>query len=417
MKTVLKTWLIMALIIFQLQLCFSVEPYTYWIEKFEKADNYEYWLNLSQTKNSYKYYHLAYGLDAQITMFEVTDSVKYLNRAIQLTQNVINNALPSYNIPNNNSDSNELDKYLGWISYIDNNTESILREAYFFRYVTKLLIIFYKIDSLISDSLYRQKFDSILAFTEENIWEKWYNRDMRDDGTMNKLINCRTHMTSHWGLMALNLYFIGNKNIHQYLKVLANINKKMVSLEKHPRVSENFSWIYTDWGVNNIIQDVSHANNVISFLVESHNHCIFWDSLVMVGLQEMLMKVTYRDSVFHMCFDSLLCGTDFCSFDYNTDIKNEKFPDDHKNRYFHLDGWIKLGRYSEEIQLFYENNLLAINELYPELRAAYYAQMAYNAKTISKTVKPCNSYDYPLIFEHKNKLRYRMMRFFRNVFN
>jgi hypothetical protein len=46
---------------------------------------------------------------------------------------------------------------------------------------------------------YAARYLAILTFTERNIWDKWYSRGQTN------IYRIRTHMSSHWAYIALNL--------------------------------------------------------------------------------------------------------------------------------------------------------------------------------------------------------------------
>lgn len=324
----------------------SILPVSEWEKWFlaiwdqEDSEKFSKW---STGKDSYWYYFLAYGIDGNTAMYEATGKTEYLDRALLYINNVVKDAKVSSSFP----DSQYKDNYMGWIcttSGEEEGKEVPLYESYMWRYVTETLRVIRQTPALYGDPKYKDQYDSLLSFTEVNIFEKWYTR-----GT-DLIYRGRTHMASHWAYIATDLAIIGTYEpmMEHYKEVLDKINEDLRNqIRPNPADASAYFW-NAEW--DNYAtpgQDVSHGNNVISYMVESHDNDPegYWTNDDIAGLINLLMKVLWNKS-----YDT----TDFADY---FDGTNESDPDSgyHDTGCFQFDGFIKLGRYQEEVQGIYEN--------------------------------------------------------------
>ncbi|MGB5819502.1 MAG: DNRLRE domain-containing protein [Saonia sp.] len=252
---------------------------TYWKELFDVAWASEYSdaVEKSESGNAFQeYYFLAYTIDGLIQVWQATGDNKYLDDALGLIENTIDDAVP---MGGANSG------YLGWPSDLNkygairNNEGTNLWESFLYRYVTTLLRIMNQSPNLRASGSYQARYDDILAFTKTHIWDKWYNRN----SNLNDLYRSRTHMTSHWARIAMELYIIeGNQ---KYREVFDNIsfagmpNYGGASLRSriytNPSNPQAYSW-YQTWD-SNVIQDVNHGDDIVSFWVAAYENGMYWD--------------------------------------------------------------------------------------------------------------------------------------------
>jgi hypothetical protein len=87
-----------------------------------------------------------------------------------------------------------------------------------------------------------------------------------------------------------------------YTKVYTNINKKLpnypgglrTQMKTNP-VNSNAYFFHPDWGKSSRPgSDVSHANGVMSFIVEAHDHGVEWTSADMTKFNNMLKQVVWK---------------------------------------------------------------------------------------------------------------------------
>jgi len=113
------------------------------------------------------------------------------------------------------------------------------------------------------------------------VMEKWYAR-----GPDDTVFRSRTHMASHWALIALNLSRITTDPARRAVdgKVLEEISQGLPNypsslrgqLEPNPSKPEAYFWD-DEWGsASPPGQDVSHGNGVIAFVVAAHDAGAIW---------------------------------------------------------------------------------------------------------------------------------------------
>lgn len=306
----------------------------------EDTSYYDQW---SKSSNSSWYYFLAHGIDGDTSMFEATGKTEYLDRALYYINNVVSDARLSSAIPT----SQYKDSYLGWVASSPNEPEINgkevpLYESYMWRYVTKLLRVIRQNPQLYDNPTYRHQYDSLLHFTEVNVFEKWYNRNPSN------IYRSRTHIASHWAYIALDLCLISEDvgKMASYSEVLTKINTDLspyyssslrAQIISNPKDDSAYFWD-SIWGsYARPGQDTSHGNNVISYMIEAHDQGVYWNDADINGLKNLLVKVLWNGSYASPSFSGYFDGGDPGGGDFQSD------------------GFIKLGRYDLKIQCIYEN--------------------------------------------------------------
>jgi hypothetical protein len=340
----------------------------------------QHWLQLSESNDIELLEPLSYGLDAILAMYETTDSLNYIDDAITLTNNSINQAQITNQITGNRSILR--DKYKGWIENgIDSTSgiyhrEVVLDEIYFYQYVCRLLKDIHNNKKLIRLQRYKKFYTQTLDFIETNIWDKWKGRGERDDkNPYSFLMLSRTHMASHWAYIAVELYFLTKEKTHKeaYLNF---VNFYDNALEKNFRKYENYiSWDQT-WDYSqpheNIIQDVSHANLVVSYIVEAYDLGLWHD---FNAIQRIINTLKNK-----------LWDSQKCIFKDNMDGTMIAVDDPHRQiGSFQSDGFVKLSRYDKSLFSLYEKFIDCSKYLtawyqYGQL----FANLALSEKTISR---------------------------------
>lgn len=306
-----------------------------------------YWLKLSNSTLVTDLEQLSYGLDAVLAMFETTDSVSYLDDAIAITKNNIGKSQVTGLVADNRFRLK--DTYRGWIdrsndtSSILYHTESVLTEIDFYQYVCRLLKDIYNNREIYRKARYKDFYNQTLDFVESNIWDKWESRGLRFNGNRyNYLFLVRTHMASHWAYIAAELSFLTKSDTRRndYLAFVKMYNDQ---LEKNfYKYGKYISWNQTWNGVNNggIIQDVSHGNLVVSYIVETYDLGLWKDSDVIQRLINTLKDILWdpKDCLFR----DNINGTMFKSQDGGTVGS------------FQADGFVKLTRYDKSLFAIYD---------------------------------------------------------------
>lgn len=324
----------------------DIRPVAEWERLFLGAWNSDHVLHLprSLSNNSRVYYDLAYGIDGNAAMFQATGQTRYLDRALLYVENVIAGARASSSFPR----SRFKDRYLGWVckeAGAYEGQEVVLYEIYMWRYVTRLLRLIRGSATVWANAGYRARFQRILAFTEANIFDKWYAR-----GPNSYVYRSVTHITAHFGYIALDLSRLTSDagRRARCLAVFNNVNHSLpnrpgrslrTQLIAHPLVSGGLFWD-DDWGVfSRPGGDTAHANGVVSFIVECQELGVEWTRADAAKLIATLNGAIWRSGSLTATF---LDG----SGGYNGWLN---------------DGWVKLGRYSAALQKRFETYQRARN--------------------------------------------------------
>ncbi len=324
------------------------QPGKDWISRFDKEFKKfrGEWAELSKSKFSKKHYHLGYELDALLAAFEFTGKKDYLDEAVTYVNNVKNAAVkpaPQFN-----------DDYEGWL-YDEGGLERPLGESCFWRYVSKFLRIVKETPELYDDAAYRKFFDETLAFTEKNLWQKWYTRAMTENPR--HIYPLRTHMASHWAFIALNLSGLtADPDINSQCREVSSVINNGLRKNLHPAENNpdayfwNATWNPDNEGDPNLpsdnkveVQDVSHANHVISYIVESFLQGVFWTLDDIKKFANTLKSIVWDPE--NSDFFDLVDGT-------RKKIDNVARPGRRQS-----DGWVKLGRFDNDLAGIYETSL------------------------------------------------------------
>lgn len=249
----------------------------------------KYLMDISNSKHLTDLIPLSYGLDGLLAIFQVTDSLVYLNDALTLSNNVMQRAIVTKSIPDNQYRLK--DNYLGWtgeaVGGMLYQHESPLLEGYFFQYVANLLRIIHDDTALFNNTKYRNFYNNTLVFVEVEIWDKWFSRGIRFNGDKyTYLLPSRTHIASHWAYMAAELFFITKDSVRkeEYFKLIELYNAKLEdNFDKYNKyITWNSTWNRDLKGNLNrlsaIVQDVAHGNQVVSYIVESYDLGLWKDT-------------------------------------------------------------------------------------------------------------------------------------------
>jgi hypothetical protein len=357
----------------------------FWKQKYDSAFvvHKNFTLNLSKSKTSDNLYHLAYGLDGAAAMFEATGDEHYLEFAFLLIDNVLENAVPTCDFDTQNFPCG----YNGWPALANKDQQFALYESFLFRYITRFLVVLHKNPILLQNEKYRTKYNQILAFTETHIWEKWQSRGLQN------MYRSRTFITAHWANIALNLKIVGSGKSAECSLFLDNFhfagfpytqtgNLEGSALRKqkpHHLINRRyFSWMNESWdgqaNSTQIVQDVSHANGLVSYMVNSYQHSTYFNYDDLTGLKELLFNVVWLDT------PASTAPQDCFNFVKPCNNLSEGIGK------FQTDGWVKLGRIFPDVQAFYENpkTLSIVTEYLPHISFNAFAHLALNAKILSE---------------------------------
>lgn len=309
-------------------------PISTWEDLFQGswAANTATALTYSKSMDSQYHYDLAYYIDGNIAMFRASGGdTQYLDAALLLTENLIDNAILSENL----GPDSWLDEYLGWTSErVDVAGEEVpLFESYCWRYVTLMLRVMRETPAVYQRTSYRLRYDRILEFTERNIFDKWYNRNANG-----YVYRSNTHMASHWAFISMNLAFCTRDMDRRrtYFRVFNNINHDLPNstsslrgqLAVHPSNAAAYFFNDSFGSFGTPGSDVAHANGFMAYLVEAHQVGLEWTDADMLK--------------FRILFDSIIwpSGTTYRQYVDGTGVGTGWFND----------GLCKLGRYSQTLQ-------------------------------------------------------------------
>lgn len=341
----------------------------------DKDLNYNLDNSLSMSGDSWSFYKLAYSLDAHIAMFQATGKLEYLDRSLQLINNMIKNAIPSSQLPR----SEFKDNYLSWANHSNeelgnDGRQYPLYESFCWRYVTSLLKVLKGSPEILKDKNYASQYLNILSFTESNIFDKWNSRGS------GYIYRSNAHMTSHWARISLDLWLITGKS--KYQTVFNNFNLSMRSqIKKNKKMSGAYIWD-TQWNSSALIakmtnmksqiepiqiQDISHGNAIVGYIIEAYEAGIAFKRSDINALLFTFNKVVWKNQ-----------GSSAMYID-GTGQGYGRF----------VDGFMKLGRYSTALQKRLENYDFGKSTVYNR-RNQFYAYGCLNARILlsSKPVYP-----------------------------
>jgi hypothetical protein len=316
------------------------------------------YLPLSNSLDSWQFYNLAYGIDANTAMYRATGKTQYLDRALLYVNNVVNHAKVSSSLPK----SQFKDSYLGWASARSDTLgkEVPLFESYCWRYVTRMLRVIRETPALYGNATYKAQYDKLLAFTEKNMFDKWYKR-----GANANVYRSTTHMAAHWAFIAMDLSRMTTDATRKatYLQVFNNINRDLPnstsSLRGQLRTgfasTPSYFWSSVWGSTARPGQDVAHSNGMMAFIVEARDAGMEW---------------TADDiSKFKATFNSVIwpSATKYADYVDGSGAGNGWFND----------GLMKLGRYDANLQRRLEAHKVGSN-------IDFYAQGALNAKLLGQ---------------------------------
>lgn len=250
---------------------------------------------MSENKNISSYQLMAFGknIGGLVTMYQATDTVKYFEDALALVEDVMKQVKRGKDIKRNPKLFK--DNYLGWenrnADYEKHKNggkdkrEIPLFESRFLRYVAQMLYIIENDKNLSINHAIINKEKVIKEFVEVNGWRKWFERgEAKEKGCYPYLFRNRTHMTSHWALVALYLEKIATdptqrKQYREFLDIYDQQLKANFKVTKNNAYKWNMTWD-SSWpyntecnqkSKNTIIQDVAHGNHVVAYIVEAYN--------------------------------------------------------------------------------------------------------------------------------------------------
>jgi len=298
----------------------------------------------SLSGDSWQLYDLGYGIDGATAMAEATGDASYLGDALDWAENAIFTAVPSSTLV----DPRYRDSYLGWVSTTPTQTpgeEVPLYEFYCWRYVTRLLRAIRHNPNWYSDPAIRPRYDAILDFSEEHVFEKWWVRAPRPPDTHN-LYRSVTHIAAHSAYTAMNLRecTTSASRAALYTEVIDAIDVGPMpnypsslrgQLVANPANPNAYFWNWT-WGSTATPgSDVSHGNAVVAYVMDAVQFGSEWTSADVDKLRIAFDQVIWPDPTATTVTAYYVDGTGVSTGTGGTFIN---------------DGFWKLGRYDCALQ-------------------------------------------------------------------
>ncbi len=323
------------------------------------ADDSRVYSRLSTSSDSWDYYNLAFGVDAFTAMFRATGNTKYLDKSLSYVNNVIARAKPSSSLGTQAYG----DSYLGWVSQRSDvkGQEVPLFESFLWRYVTEMLWAIHQNPTVYNAPAYKSQYDSILAFTERNIFDKWYTRNDGHGGGgagFPGMYRQNTNMASHWAFISLFVSKLTTDPTRQARArtVYTNIDGQMPvygsSLRHqflHPAAAPAAYVWSSVWDASaslsrittSNVQDVPHASGEVAYIIDAYEFSTgAWTSTDITALSHTLTDLIWRkDGTYAAYVDGSGPGNGVV-----------------------FDGFMKLGRYNAAIQKRLETYTGAISD-------------------------------------------------------
>jgi len=308
------------------------------------AYSYDVLTKMSLANNAYSFISLGYFLNANNIMYSKTKNQIYLSKNL----NIIKNVLDTY-IPNTkNSKKWSIQVSENNRNYKYNGSESIVFVGYFFRYVGQFLYIIQK------NNLFNSKQQSIYNGLK-CAFDKWNNVSIKRHGDQSNLFHQRFHISATWAEVALYLDYMGAKEPY-YHSFYTTFDKQLKDalIEKVSNGNHYYIWNSTynkpftnalkkKTSYPKVIQDVSHGNHVIEYLITAVKlQSSAWSKDDLKKLSNTILESMYKPD--HNKFSDNVDG----SFSKNKSIQNTGWKVS--------DGWMKLIPYNKKLNKLFKNN-------------------------------------------------------------
>jgi len=305
-----------------------------------KQNSYDRVLRNSKNGNSWYFMFICEVIDANNTMYKATAKVKYLRHNIDYILGILNTARTegTLSMAWKSKSQNEYNKEV-------DDKEVLLYEGYIFRYIAETYYLVSKLNPADRSGL------QLPVYELDNAFMKWYNRSLEKFGDASDVYRNRTHIAALWANTALFLSKISYNE--DYVKIYKdfyrgfdkalrdNLKKRTINQHACYIWNSTFDKPFTKQLKNAgkykaRIQDVSHGNRVIQYVISSHE----------LGIGEwtkedlQLFANTLKYSIYKSGASKLPDNID------GTNISAEQFDN---TGWKQADGWIKLMRYDKDI--------------------------------------------------------------------
>lgn len=299
---------------------------------------------VSKRTDAYNYIALGYFINANNLMYLHTKDEKYLAYNNDILQEMFSRL----------EDDNELKwkwkevKKNRAIVYVDN----VVLEGYFYRYLGEYIEILQK------NKVETEHLDQYIKILEKG-FDKWVKRSQElYNDSYSFFFHIRVHVASNWGVTALYLYKFTKDELYSRYLDLLNIQLKGLLEIKEKNHKQCYVWqsnyknLFTELLKTKkigkpIIQDVGHANHVVTYILTSYElHYGFWTKKDLVYLSNTLHEFIWDKETIR--FNDNVDG----SFSLDSEFKNQGWKQS--------DGWMKLIKYNKSLgkmyKEYYNNN-------------------------------------------------------------
>lgn len=220
-----------------------------------------------------EYYYMNWNLTGVISAWQATGDISYFNDAKLVVDNTISK---TKNITING------ETYLGWPEP-GHSTGFELWDSMYWKEVATFLRIIHQSPNFIGSQ--REWFDSVLAFTERNIWDRYEAK-----GSDGNLYSYKPGDTSHWARIAMELYIITGKQ--KYKTFFDNVSFNGCTCPETLKGSSFRSQLFNNTSViptaNNIswtwgqttsgeVPDVPHLAALVQFIALAAENGMYWN--------------------------------------------------------------------------------------------------------------------------------------------
>lgn len=301
--------------------------------------------------DSYQFMGLRAVLGSLNAVGFAPENLNYIQLQVELVDAIIGSAKKSRLITGNITFR---DNYLGWGSLTTSKIgtqEVSLYEGYIFFYIVEFLYKVRSTDWYMSSNSHRKWVEDKLKFIEQNIWRKWEERSMKTYNNADKFfLRTRTHMGAHWAGVALYLERLTTnwEDKAVYKSVYSKYNELLrKQLQKSPLDDDAMVWNsdYENSSKNKaerrskIVQDVSHGNHVISYIIAAYElNSDNWSLADIRSLCDIVKRRLYDEKK--------------NEFSDNVDGTKDYSRPGWGN--FQADGWIKLAKYDRDVYQIYK---------------------------------------------------------------
>lgn len=317
---------------------------------FYSNDFYSTAERITKARNSFSFMPLRQYLGALNVMIKATKESELIDQQITLVNNLINSSQVSNTIGKNTYKFK--DEFRGWVVLKADegnkgtiNKEVPLFESYSFFYVSEFLYILKEMGWVDQSIENRKWWEDTVQFVEQNIWTKWRTRSYKESKMYDRtFLRNRTHMGSHWAGVAsyLNKITYDDKIKEQTIRVVQQYDRLLRRNLKIRRGAyvwnstyDNVSGTEALGSSSSIIQDVSHGNHVISYVVAAYElGNTNWTKRDLRYFSKTVTKIMYDART--------------NTFSDNVDGTVDKSRPGLGNNVG--DGWVKLGNYDKQVK-------------------------------------------------------------------